>query len=53
MNIERILTELRVELSQVTEAILALERMEAEKKHRRGRPPRWLTEAKQAKKRNE
>lgn len=48
MDINRILEELRQEREAIDEVILLLERVEAGRTKRRGRPPRWLQEAKNA-----
>jgi hypothetical protein len=42
MDVNRIIAELRGELTQMNEAIMALERIAYSRK-RRGRPPAWLT----------
>jgi hypothetical protein len=47
MDVNAILTELRLEHDQISEAIIAIERMAASGKRRRGRPPAWLAAAKQ------
>ncbi|MFB3776432.1 MAG: hypothetical protein ACE141_02445 [Bryobacteraceae bacterium] len=46
MDVSRILAELRVEREQIEEAILSLERLAASRGRRRGRPPKWMAEAK-------
>jgi hypothetical protein len=46
MDLPKILKQLRDEFAQLNESILALERMEAGRTRRRGRPPIWLAEAK-------
>jgi len=51
MDIHAILTQLRQEHAQLTEAIIALERMAAGSGKRPGRPPLWLVAAKQPVKR--
>jgi len=48
MDIGNILTELRQEHAQLTEAIVSLERLAASQGKRRGRPPAWLAAAKTA-----
>ena len=48
MEIEAILRELRNEHAQLSEAILAIERMAAGQGKRRGRPPAWMAAAKAA-----
>lgn len=40
------LTELKQEREQISEAIVVLERLTAGQGKRRGRPPKWLTEVK-------
>jgi hypothetical protein len=45
MNIQQMLQELRDERKQIEEAILALERMATGQGKRRGRPPKWMTQA--------
>jgi hypothetical protein len=47
MEIDKILTELRQEHAQLTEAIMSLERMAAGQGKRRGRPPAWMVAASQ------
>jgi hypothetical protein len=42
MDFNRIISELRGELTRMNEAIMALERIAYSRK-RRGRPPAWLT----------
>ncbi|MCL6544645.1 MAG: hypothetical protein K6T61_05420 [Bryobacteraceae bacterium] len=46
MDIEKILEELRLERMQIEEAILSLERLAKDRVKRRGRPPKWVAEAK-------
>ena len=48
MDIPKILGLLRDELANLNEAIATLERMQTTVPRRRGRPPRWLTEAKRS-----
>jgi hypothetical protein len=48
MDVIGIIDELRRERDQLNEAIAAIERMAASGYTRRGRPPAWLTAAKQA-----
>ena len=48
MDIHRILEELRRERETIEEVILLLERMEAGTTRRRGRPPHWLQQARNA-----
>ena len=45
MNVDKMLTELRLEREQIEEAILTLERLARGRGRRRGRPPAWLKEA--------
>jgi hypothetical protein len=45
MDVEKILEDLRRERAQIEEAILTLERLAEGRVKRRGRPPRWLAEA--------
>ncbi len=45
MNVDKMLTELRLEREQIEEAILTLERLARGRGRRRGRPPSWLKEA--------
>jgi hypothetical protein len=46
MDIEKILADLRLERMQIEEAILSLERLGQDRVKRRGRPPKWIAEAK-------
>ncbi len=46
MEITKILMELRLEREQIEEAILSLERLAEGRGRRRGRPPKWMAEAK-------
>ena len=46
MDVSKILSELRVEREQIEEAILSLERLATSRGRRRGRPPKWMSEAK-------
>jgi hypothetical protein len=46
MDVTKILAELRVEREQIEEAILSLERLAKGRGRRRGRPPKWMAEAK-------
>jgi len=49
MDVPKILGLLRAELAQLNEAIAALERvLETSTGKRRGRPPRWLIDARRA-----
>jgi len=45
------LSDLRQEREQIGEAIIALERLALEHRKRRGRPPAWMSAAKDAPKR--
>jgi len=45
MDIQAILTELRQEREQIEEAIMSLERLARGQGKRRGRPPKWMTDA--------
>jgi hypothetical protein len=45
LNVDKMLTELRLEREQIEEAILTLERLARGRGRRRGRPPAWLKEA--------
>ena len=45
MDVNKILTELRMEREQIEEAILSLERLARGRGRRRGRPPAWMAEA--------
>lgn len=47
MDLTKILAELRQELAHVNAAILSLEQLQKGAR-RRGRPPRWMTEIRQA-----
>jgi hypothetical protein len=46
MDIGNILSQLRQEHEQVSEIIMSLERLAITGRKRRGRPPKWLSEAK-------
>lgn len=46
MDVAKILADLRQEREQIEEAILSLERLASGRGRRRGRPPRWMAEAK-------
>jgi hypothetical protein len=48
MDLPNILKQLHADLAKIKAAILTLELMEADTTRRRGRPPKWLTEAKRA-----
>ena len=45
MDVEKILRQLYEERARVENAILALELLEAGSRKRRGRPPKWIVEA--------
>jgi hypothetical protein len=45
MDVKKILEELRFERDLMEDAILNLERLRASGAKRRGRPPKWLQEA--------
>lgn len=45
MDVKKILEELRFERDLMEDAILNLERLKASGVKRRGRPPKWLQEA--------
>jgi hypothetical protein len=45
MDVSKILAELRLEREQIEEAILSLERLATNRGRRRGRPPKWMAEA--------
>ena len=45
MDVDKMLSELRLEREQIEEAILTLERLARGRGRRRGRPPSWLKEA--------
>jgi hypothetical protein len=45
MDLNRMIAELQAERDRLDEAILALERLSANKGKRRGRPPKWLLNA--------
>jgi hypothetical protein len=47
MDINKMLTDLRLERDQVAETIVVLERLLYGQGKRRGRPPKWMTQAKQ------
>ena len=48
MDVTKILAELKREKDQLEEAIMSLERLVRGRGKRRGRPPAWLTEMKDA-----
>lgn len=45
LDVDKMLSELRLEREQLEEAILTLERLARGRGRRRGRPPSWLKEA--------
>jgi hypothetical protein len=45
LDVDKMLTELRLEREQIEEAILTLERLARGRGRRRGRPPAWLKDA--------
>ena len=51
MDVQKIFRELRAERERIEEAIASLQRLAASRgQKRRGRPPKWLAEARKAKK---
>jgi hypothetical protein len=48
MDLGKILTDMRQEHAQLTEAIISIERLAAGSGKRRGRPPAWLAAVKSA-----
>jgi len=46
MDINKMLSELRLEREQIEEAIMTLERLARGRGRRRGRPPSWMTQIK-------
>lgn len=48
MDVDKMLSELRMEREQIEEAILTLERLARGRGRRRGRPPAWLKDAQTA-----
>jgi hypothetical protein len=48
MDLPKILMKLHEELANLNVTILTLEQMEATTTRRRGRPPKWLIEAKRS-----
>ena len=51
MDVNKMLADLRQEREQIEEAILSLERLARGRGRRRGRPPAWLSEMEQPKRR--
>ena len=51
MDVNKILSELREERANINDAIANLERLARGPGKRRGRPPKWLTEAREQTKR--
>ena len=51
MDVNRILSELREERANLIDAITNLERLARGRGKRRGRPPKWLAEAREHRKR--
>ncbi len=51
MDVNKMLSELRLERQQIEEAIISLERLARGRGKRRGRPPAWLKEAATVKRR--
>jgi len=47
MDLKKLIAELEAERERLTVAILALERLVANKGKRRGRPPKWLADNEQ------
>lgn len=45
LDVDKMLSELRLEREQIEEAILTLERLARGRGRRRGRPPAWLKDA--------
>ena len=45
MDLLKMLTELRSELSLLEAAIIAIERIASGQRKRRGRPPKWMSQA--------
>jgi hypothetical protein len=48
MDLTKMIADLQSERERLDEAILALERLAANKGKRRGRPPKWLVSSNQA-----
>jgi hypothetical protein len=51
MDVSKILAELREERQQIEEAIVSLERLARGRGRRRGRPPAWMVDLPQVKRR--
>jgi len=51
MDVNKMLADLRQEREQIEEAILSLERLARGRGRRRGRPPAWLSQLEQPKRR--
>lgn len=51
MDVSKILSELKAERAQIEEAILSLERLARGRGNRRGRPPAWMAEVTEPKRR--
>lgn len=51
MDVNKMLADLRQEREQIEEAILTLERLARGRGRRRGRPPAWLSQLEQPKRR--
>jgi hypothetical protein len=51
MDVNKMLADLRQEREQIEEAILSLERLARGRGRRRGRPPAWLTQLEEPKRR--
>ena len=51
MDVNRMLADLRREREQIEEAILSLERLSKGRGRRRGRPPAWMSQMEQPKRR--
>jgi len=48
VEVQKILAELHQERDQIDEAILSLERLASGRHRGRGRPPKWMSEVKEA-----
>jgi hypothetical protein len=51
MDVNKMLADLRREREQIEEAILSLERLSKGRGRRRGRPPAWMSQMEQPKRR--